>query len=460
MADYKPYFQVVLRPASMDPLEDFFSHRGRYANFQKETCFIRYICRKQYPQTVEKLGLWHKEDTLQRQGRVFVASLPKQPKGQDIAKYSTLWQQGRYTLPFHFENYILEQAFQDAFQDILQIFCQNNHREETIVRNFAVKMLFWIDQFFPRLFVESKKITCQAKFACSGIIKLSEYLFLYLLYRLGCDVLYIGENQDVCVTDETLLQLSIAVTDCQNKPSAAPLPHDTGSRAAQRPTGNASETIPANPYSPNQKQASSQPQTIPKAPEQNPVLDYVQLAQMAASVVMLQVFNAQNQCIKTGSGVIIHETGYILTNMHVVTGGHHYGILLEDEEEIFYTNELIKYNQDLDLAILRIHKQRAPILVWQGPVPLVRGEKVVAIGSPLGLFNTVSDGIISGFRTVGQRSMIQFTAPISSGSSGGALLNLHGKLIGIITAGFDDGQNLNLAVDHNSILQFAKGLLP
>ena len=90
---------------------------------------------------------------------------------------------------------------------------------------------------------------------------------------------------------------------------------------------------------------------------------------------------------------------------------------------------------------------------------LVRGQKVVAIGSPLGLFNTVSDGIISGFRTVGERSMIQFTAPTSHGSSGGALLDLYGNLIGIITAGFDDGQNLNLAVDYKAILDFTRGIL-
>lgn len=55
--------------------------------------------------------------------------------------------------------------------------------------------------------------------------------------------------------------------------------------------------------------------------------------------------------------------------------------------------------------------------------------------------------------------MIQFTAPTSHGSSGGALLDLYGNLIGIITAGFDDGQNLNLAVDYQAILEFSGGLL-
>ena len=180
---------------------------------------------------------------------------------------------------------------------------------------------------------------------------------------------------------------------------------------------------------------------------------------MASSVVMLKVFDARDQCFKTGSGVIIHDAGYILTNFHVAAGGRYYGVLLEDEPDVFYTDALIKYHQDLDLAILRMEKSRRPIPVYRGPSALVRGQKVVAIGSPLGLFNTVSDGIISGFRTVGARTMIQFTAPTSHGSSGGALLDLHGNLIGIITAGFDDGQNLNLAVDYQAILAFSGGLL-
>ena len=130
-----------------------------------------------------------------------------------------------------------------------------------------------------------------------------------------------------------------------------------------------------------------------------------------------------------------------------------------EETDIFYTNELIKYHQDYDLAVLRMEKRGRPIPISRGGKRLVRGQKVVAIGSPLGLFNSVSDGIISGFRDMEKVSMIQFTAPVSHGSSGGALLDLYGDLIGIITAGFDDGQNLNLAVDCQTILQFVQGFL-
>lgn len=90
---------------------------------------------------------------------------------------------------------------------------------------------------------------------------------------------------------------------------------------------------------------------------------------------------------------------------------------------------------------------------------MVRGQKVVAIGSPLGLFNSVSDGIISGFRVIDGVDMIQFTAPISRGSSGGAVLNMYGEVIGMSTAGIDSGQNINLAMGYECISRFISGFV-
>ena len=74
------------------------------------------------------------------------------------------------------------------------------------------------------------------------------------------------------------------------------------------------------------------------------------------------------------------------------------------------------------------------------------GDKIYAIGCPLGLQNTVSTGIVSAFNNENGLSKIQYTAPISSGSSGGALINNHGKVIGITYASYSDGQNINLAI--------------
>ena len=447
MADYRQYFQVVLRPASEHAVEDFFSPGGRYSNFRKETCFLRYLSRAQYGAVLDRLRLWQEDPHAARSGYVYVPALERQMDQSQLERYVALYHGGDYTLPFHFENSILEEAFQENFRQIVQLFRQSRGRtEESILRNFIVRMFFWIDRYFPRLFVETTKIACFPKFACAGTVKLPEYLFLDLLYQMGCDVLYLGQTQDVLVEDPQLLALSTLVTGAEE----APLPPVRASAA------------PVRARAPAQKpQESPRPpeRTAPPPSGEGGPLNYVELAKLASSVVMLQVFDDQGQCLKTGSGVIIQESGYILTNFHVAAGGSYYGVLLEEDPEVCYTNELIKYNQDFDLAILRMGKHRAPIPVWQGTEPLVRGQKVVAIGSPLGLFNTVSDGIISGFRTVGERSMIQFTAPTSHGSSGGALLDLYGNLIGIITAGFDDGQNLNLAVDYQAILEFSRGIL-
>ena len=159
----------------------------------------------------------------------------------------------------------------------------------------------------------------------------------------------------------------------------------------------------------------------------------------------------------TGSGIMIGTGGYILTNSHVASGGSFYSIRIEEDETVYSTDELIKYNSVLDLAVLRIEKRLRPLPIYSGKKKLVRGQKVVAIGSPLGLFNSVSDGIISGFRKIDGVDMIQFTAPTSHGSSGGALLNMYGEVIGISTAGFDNAQNINLAVGYESIHPFIKG---
>ena len=185
---------------------------------------------------------------------------------------------------------------------------------------------------------------------------------------------------------------------------------------------------------------------------------FEELAQLASSVVMIAVHNKAGDVIATGSGIMISQNGYILTNYHVITDGDFYSIQIEEDEKMYQTDEVVKYHSVFDLAILRINRKLNPIPIYKGSQKLVRGQKVVAIGSPLGLFNSVSDGIISGFRNIDGVDMIQFTAPTSHGSSGGAVLNMHGEVIGISTAGIDKGQNINLAVGYECINLFVRGL--
>ena len=175
-------------------------------------------------------------------------------------------------------------------------------------------------------------------------------------------------------------------------------------------------------------------------PPQPNELSYEEIASLASSVVMIRIHDRTGEIVGSGSGIAIGKKGYILTNCHVVNKGAFFSVRLENDENIYQTSQIIKYHSQFDLAIIRIERQLKPIKIYDGRKPLARGQKVVAIGSPLGLFNSVSDGIIAGFREVEDRGeMIQFTAPISEGSSGGALLNMYGELIGISTAGIDQG---------------------
>lgn len=212
------------------------------------------------------------------------------------------------------------------------------------------------------------------------------------------------------------------------------------------------------------RQTSSTPRPTVSVPRhsgrtenQNREKTFEELAQLASSIVMIAVHDAKGDMKATGSGIMIGKKGFILTNAHVVKEGAFFSVRIEDDNQVYLTREIIKINGQLDLAVIRIEKDLTPLPIYNGRTKLVRGQKVVAIGSPLGLFNSVSDGIISGFRRIREVDMIQFTAPISHGSSGGAVLNMNGEVIGISTAGIDSGQNINLAVDYESIRMFAMG---
>lgn len=186
-------------------------------------------------------------------------------------------------------------------------------------------------------------------------------------------------------------------------------------------------------------------------------MSFEQLAQLASSVVMIMVHDKKGERFASGSGIMIGRKGYILTNNHVLSEGSFFTVRIENDDNCYRTEQIIKYNQLLDLAVIRIDRELDPLPIYKGQQKLVRGQRVVAIGSPLGLFNSVSNGIIAGFRVLDDVDMIQFTAPTSPGSSGGAVLNMFGEVIGISTAGVPDAQAINWAVGYEFINLFTKG---
>ncbi|MDI9520383.1 MAG: trypsin-like peptidase domain-containing protein [Bacillota bacterium] len=193
--------------------------------------------------------------------------------------------------------------------------------------------------------------------------------------------------------------------------------------------------------------------------------DYEGIDQAAKSVLMLLVYSAGgNDHDTTGSGFVAFDNQTLITNYHVIEGGDL--VLAEsDDGESFFLDQVIAADQEKDLAILKFKGSTTltPLPLFSGS-QLLRGQPVVAIGSPEGYKNTVSKGDISSFSTEDGVRLIHFTAPISHGSSGGALFNDQGEVIGITSSSlFGSSQNMNFAIDIAEAIQLyesAKGREP
>lgn len=165
-----------------------------------------------------------------------------------------------------------------------------------------------------------------------------------------------------------------------------------------------------------------------------------------ASVVTIFCYDYDGELAATGSGFVAFNGKTIVTNYHVMTSA--YTCKISTNQDISYNvTGILCYSKEQDIAVLQLAKDTGlqPLTLGDSGV-IKKGESVVAIGSPLGIKNTVSSGILSGRRMEDNMDVLQFTAPISQGSSGGALFDDNGNVIGITYASYIDGQNLNLAI--------------
>jgi len=142
-----------------------------------------------------------------------------------------------------------------------------------------------------------------------------------------------------------------------------------------------------------------------------------------------------------GSGFIVDKRGYIITNQHVIANAASVNVTLFGVENVVYPAEIVLQEQEKDLAILKIALNRGLPAAKLGNSEMIEvGDIVLAIGSPFGLEQTVTMGIISDDRrdlTIDGRlyeDLIQADAAINKGNSGGPLINIHGEVIGINTA--------------------------
>jgi hypothetical protein len=158
-----------------------------------------------------------------------------------------------------------------------------------------------------------------------------------------------------------------------------------------------------------------------------------------------------------GSGFFV-APNIIATNYHVVEGATDAFCFLNNSISKYKIEGYLAADKAVDLVLLKVSSLSKPALKMstQGVTP---GQQVYVIGSPRGLPATISDGIVSGMRDFDGYKLIQMTAPISPGSSGGPVLNSIGELIGISVSQVTDGQNLNFAIPKSCLellLQFKK----
>ena len=176
--------------------------------------------------------------------------------------------------------------------------------------------------------------------------------------------------------------------------------------------------------------------------------------QQSRAVVVLEALDIRGNLISQGSGFIVTRAGAIVTSLHVLRAATAVRVRLTNGD-IYMTSDVVEIDELKDIAIIRIKGFELPVVALGNSDVTEIGEEVVVISSPEGLTNSVSTGIVSGMRQLDTHRVFQISAPISQGSSGGAIFNSRGEVIGIATYVLRSGQNINFAVPIN----YARGMI-
>lgn len=172
----------------------------------------------------------------------------------------------------------------------------------------------------------------------------------------------------------------------------------------------------------------------------------------APAVVRIVAYDITGAKRGEGSGFFI-APGQILTNAHVLE--HGYSARVQSLRRAYEYVTITKRDDEVDLAVLAVEGAAEPTIAMAERGDVRPGQRVLAIGNPLGLERSVSDGLVSAVRGIpGVLQLIQITAPISPGSSGGPLLDLGGSAIGVTCASVSEGQNVNFAIGIETVKRF------
>jgi hypothetical protein len=180
---------------------------------------------------------------------------------------------------------------------------------------------------------------------------------------------------------------------------------------------------------------------------------YAQTAQQIAkkafaSTVLLVMEDENGRTTSLGSGFFVRQE-VIATNLHVIKGASRGYAKVIGKKDKFNIEGILGADIDRDLVLLKVSGIRGVPLSLGNSENVEVGEPVYVMGNPQGLEGTFSQGIVSSIRNVGSDILLQITAPISPGSSGGPVLNGKGETIGVSVATFKEGQNLNFAIPSN-----------
>lgn len=172
------------------------------------------------------------------------------------------------------------------------------------------------------------------------------------------------------------------------------------------------------------------------------------------AVVTIETYSRYGEPAGQGTGFFYRHDGQLITNFHVLSGSEKAFAVLPTGRRLEITHVLASdANTDLVIARANLEGSRVKYLSVERTLPEI-GEEIVVVGSPLGLEQTVSPGIVSAHRiSEAGVDIIQITAPVSPGSSGSPVLNVNGDVIGVVTSLIRGGQNLNFAVGSSHLVE-------
>jgi serine protease Do len=167
------------------------------------------------------------------------------------------------------------------------------------------------------------------------------------------------------------------------------------------------------------------------------------VANAKPAVVQIVAVDANQNPFKRGTGFFITSDGVLVTNAHVIAGAS--DLFAQTNTGAIYLLRSVLFRSDnLDVALLKFAGSGVPYLKLGSSVHVAEGQRVIVIGRPEGLEETVSDAMIAAFGS--NRSSIQIRGAIPPGSSGGPVLDESGQVVGIAASIGNEGQNLNFAI--------------